>query len=137
MTMTGGCLCGAVRFETEASGEVGVCHCGQCRRWASGPWLSVQCENVRFEGEENLARYASSDWAERGFCKRCGSNLFYRILKDPFCMLAAGTFDDQSRFHLTHQVFIDEKPAYYDFAQETRTSVGDDFFVRRLGRRRQ
>lgn len=135
MTMTGGCLCGAVRFEAEEVGEqVGACHCGQCRRWTSGPYFAVRGSNVRFAGEENLGRYASSEWAERGFCKRCGSSLFYRMHDEPFHMLAVGAFDDQSRFHLARQVFIDEKPGFYDFAQETKDSSGDDFFVGRAGR---
>jgi hypothetical protein len=137
MKMTGSCLCGAVRFEAEdVPEEVGVCHCGQCRRWASGPYFAVRAGDVTFTGEEHLGRYASSEWAERGFCKRCGSSLFYHMLREPFYMLAAGAFDDQSRFRLARQVFIDEKPGFYDFAQETQNSSGDDFFVRRLGRPR-
>ncbi len=135
MTMTGGCLCGAVRFEADdVPHEMGVCHCGQCRRWASGPYFAVRGDGVRFEGEENLGRYRSSGWAERGFCRTCGSSLFYHMLEEPFYMLAAGAFDDQSGFRLARQVFIDEKPAFYAFAQETQDSAGDDFFVGRAGR---
>jgi len=48
-------------------------------------------------------------------------------------MMAVGSFDDQTDFKLTHQVFIDDKPAFYDFAQATRTSTGDDFFARHPG----
>lgn len=135
MKMTGGCLCGAVRFEAEdVPEEVGVCHCGQCRRWTSGPYFAVRGSNVRFEGEENLGRHASSEWAERGFCRCCGSSLFYHMHGEPFHMLAVGAFDDQSRFRLARQVFIDEKPGFYAFAQETQDSSGDDFFVGRAGR---
>ena len=135
MKMTGGCLCGAVRFEAEdVPEEIGVCHCGQCRRWASGPYFAVRAGEVRFAGEENLGRHASSDWAERGFCKLCGSSLFYHMHDEPFHMMAVGAFDDQSRFVLAREVFIDEKPAFYGFAQETTTSSGDDFFTGRAGR---
>ena len=45
-------------------------------------------------------------------------------------MMAVGSFDDQSGFELSRQVFIDEKPGFYSFAQETETSTGDDFFAR-------
>ncbi len=45
-------------------------------------------------------------------------------------MMAVGSFDDQSGFELARQVFIDQKPGFYAFAQETKTSTGDDFFAR-------
>jgi hypothetical protein len=128
---TGQCLCGAVKFTAwDVPHQIGTCHCGQCRRWASGPYFAVAAGSIAFEGEDNLGRYRSSDWAERGFCKVCGSSLFYRMVKEDRYMMAVGSFDDQSGFELSHQVFIDEKPGFYDFAQATKTSTGDDFFTR-------
>ncbi len=129
--MTGQCLCGAVSFTaSDVPHHVGVCHCGQCRRVSSGPYFAVAAGSVAFEGDANLGRYRSSDWAERGFCKQCGSNLFYRMVKEDRYMMSVGSFDDQSGFELSHQVFIDEKPDFYEFAQATKTSTGDDFFAR-------
>lgn len=129
--MTGHCLCGAVKFTAEeVPHQIGVCHCGQCRRWASGPYFAAAASGVRFEGTENLGRYRSSGWAERGFCKLCGGNLFYRMIEEDRYMMAVGSFDDQSGFELARQVFIDEKPGFYDFVQQTATNTGDDFFVR-------
>lgn len=130
MALNGHCLCGAVRFEAEAGPEMGVCHCGQCRRWGSGPYFAVAAAAVRFEGAENLGRYRSSDWAERGFCTRCGSSLFYHMLAHDRYMMAVGAFDDQQRWHLARQVFVDERPGFYALAGETVNSTGDDFFVR-------
>lgn len=131
MTMTGQCLCGAVRFTAEEVPQrIGACHCSQCRRWAGGPYFAVAAKGVTFEGAENLGRYRSSDWAERGFCKLCGGSLFYRMVKEDRYMMAVGSFDDQSGFELAYQVFIDEKPGFYEFAQATKTSTGDDFFAR-------
>lgn len=128
---TGQCLCGAVRYSAEwVRDEVSACHCGQCRRWAGGPFMPVATKGVRFEGEENLGRYRSSDWAERGFCKLCGSSLFYRRLDSDAYMMTAGSLDDQSGLSFTRQVFVDEKPDWYDFAQETKTSTAADFFAR-------
>lgn len=132
MRMTGGCLCGAVRFEAGRVPEaIGVCHCAQCRRWASGPYFAARAEEVSFTGEESLGHYRSSDWAERGFCTTCGSSLFYHMLDEAHYMMAVGAFDDPSRFRLAQEVFIDEKPAFYAFAGESETSTGDDFFVGR------
>ena len=83
-TRTGHCLCGAVRFDAEeVAKSFSACHCEMCQRWSSGPFFATTVGKVRFTGEENLSRYRSSAWAERGFCKICGSNLFFRILKFP------------------------------------------------------
>jgi hypothetical protein len=77
MKLTGTCLCGAVKVAANANKPmVAVCHCEMCRRWSSGPFMEVDCQQVVFEGEENIRRIRSSEWAERGFCTRCGSNLF-------------------------------------------------------------
>lgn len=126
----GGCLCGAVRFAVkECSTEVGVCHCSMCRRWASGPVMAVECgDAVEFKGEENIGRYRSSEWAERGFCKICGSNLFYRFAENGHYALSVGAFDDQTAFKMVEQIFIDDKPDYYAFANETITRTGAEVF---------
>lgn len=118
---TGHCLCGAVRFTaTLAKPEVGACHCAMCRRWASAPFMAIECTHVRFADEDQITRFRSSDWAERGFCRQCGSALFYHIIDADGYAMAAGLFDDQTGLGFTHQVFIDKKPDHYDFAQETR-----------------
>ncbi|MFT5430824.1 MAG: hypothetical protein ACI9OJ_001502 [Myxococcota bacterium] len=77
-THQGGCLCGAVRFvATGVKTTHHACHCDTCRGWSGGPFLGCHAASVEFEGADNIARYDSSDWAQRGFCKTCGSNLFY------------------------------------------------------------
>ena len=118
---SGGCLCGATRFTAHTTQvHMGACHCKMCRQWASGPYLAVECgSDVVFENTDKLAVYESSAWAERGFCKQCGSHLFYRFKDTNNHMMAAGTFDDESAFILDHQVFIDNKPHYYSFAEKT------------------
>jgi hypothetical protein len=128
--MTGQCLCGAVKFTAHGvPHEVGVCHWGMCRRWSGGPALAVEVESVALEGTENIAWFRSSDWAERGFCKTCGANLFYHIVDSSQYIIAAGAFDDQSGFEMTSQFFIDEKPGYYAFANQTRMMTGAEVFA--------
>jgi len=119
--MTGSCLCGAIKFTaTFASNGIGACHCGMCRKWSGGPWLGIDCgTSVSFTGEDKLSVYNSSDWAERGFCSECGSSLFYRVKKTGQHFMAAGLFDNTDELILDHQIFIDRKPAYFDFANET------------------
>lgn len=74
-----------------------------------------------FVGQENISRFDSSEWAERGFCMLCGTHLFYRIKQSGEYVIPTGLFRDQSGFELDHQIFIDHKPRYYDFANETKT----------------
>jgi hypothetical protein len=120
--MTGRCLCGAVRFAFEAKKhDVEVCHCGMCRRWTGGPQLGLAHDGaVSFEGAEHIGVYASSDWAERTFCKVCGTSLYWRIRGTDEYSFCAGTLDDESGLELSTEIFIDEKPAYYAFANETK-----------------
>lgn len=75
--------------------------------------MAAYVGSVIFSGEENIGRYASSDWAERGFCKQCGSNLFYLLKPDRYIM-GAGTFDKQS-FELGGEIYCSDKPGWYDF----------------------
>lgn len=115
--LSGQCMCGAVRYAAEAvEPEVGVCHCVMCQRWAGGPFITTSAEKVAFQGEENLTRYRSSDWAERGFCNVCGSNLFYRLLKLDSHEMCIGGFDDKQGFSLKSEIFVDKKPVAYAFA---------------------
>ncbi len=127
----GGCICGAVRFTVaDAETEVGICHCATCRRWSGGILFAIDCgDRVTFSGEENIATFRSSDWAERGFCKVCGASLFYRLIETCGLHMAAGAFDDQSPLILRRQIFIDEKPGYYDIANETEIMTGAETFA--------
>lgn len=128
---SGHCLCGKVTFTiSEGADEVGVCHCDMCRRWAGAPWFAVHCKTpVTFEGEKQIVRYRSSDWAERGFCGTCGSYLFYRILASDEYFISPFAFEDQSGLSFTSQVFIDEKPDWYAFANETKNMTGAEVFA--------
>ncbi|MFT7775795.1 GFA family protein [Roseateles sp.] len=117
--MNGHCLCGAVSFTSPGAREIGACHCGFCRRWGGGPMLAVHCgPGVEFKGTESITVFASSEWAERAFCSRCGTHLYYRLLATGEYFVPAGTFD-QGDFELTSQVYVDGKPPYYSFANET------------------
>ena len=131
--LKGHCLCGSVRVSVKsAKKSVGACHCGMCRRWTGGPFLAVDCgTEVTLEGEDHVSVFDSSAWAQRGFCSRCGSHLFYRIKQNQQYHMPAGLFEheDRDQFVLDHQVFIDEKPAYYSFANETKDMTGAEIFA--------
>ncbi|MDZ4878174.1 MAG: hypothetical protein CLLPBCKN_007609 [Chroococcidiopsis cubana SAG 39.79] len=127
----GSCLCGAVSLSTTSiDRHIAACHCSMCRKWGGGALLAVECgSDVSFKGEENIGIYQSSEWAERGFCKQCGSHLFYRLKQNNQYYLPAGIFDNDEGLMFEHQVFIDEKPAYYSFANETKNMTGAELFA--------
>lgn len=127
----GSCLCGSVRLVIPVTTlRMGACHCRICRRWGGGPLFAVETSRaIRIEGEEHITVYPSSDWAERGFCRRCGSHLFYRLKAGGQYEIPVGLLDDDQPWVFEHQIFIDAKPAYYDFANPTRNLTGDDLFT--------
>ncbi len=130
LTLTGRCLCGAVQVIGVAKKpSVAACHCDMCRRWSSGPFFEVSCESVSFEGEENITKIRSSDWAERAFCKICGSNLYYHIIDSDEFQIAAGLLEDQSELRLSLQVFIDKKQPFCTLADETETMTSAQVFA--------
>jgi hypothetical protein len=97
----GGCLCGDVRFTvTWPSLWVAHCHCTQCRR-AHGAayvtWFGMAEERASIEDPSGALRwFASSPGAERGFCTRCGSSLFFRSTRWPGELhIALGNLDDE------------------------------------------
>jgi hypothetical protein len=129
---TGRCLCGAVTFTaTDVEPHFHACHCSMCRRHAGGPTFSVNVGGIEFGGEAEITRYQSSDWAERGFCRHCGSHIFYRLKKSGQYMIAAGAFDDPTPFVLSGEIYIDHKPAGYAFAgdhpRETEAEIDAKF----------
>lgn len=134
---TGRCLCGDVKMTVELEDDVqlGACHCGMCRRWGGGgPLLAVPCEQgVTFEGEENVGVYASSEWAERGFCKRCGTNLFYRMRASGALNLSLGVFDDLTETTVGSELFTDLKPSAYPFCSESSAKLDTAAVLAKFG----
>ena len=132
---TGRCLCGAVTFEAELGEDAyGACHCSMCRRWTGGaPLFAIQATVRVTAGEDRIASYRSSDWAERAFCAACGMNLWYRVSApgphEGAVHLAVGTLEDAGDLSLASEIFIDEKPAGYALAGETRKLTGAEVFA--------
>ncbi len=128
---TGRCLCGSVSFTAPAASQtVAACHCGMCRQWGGGPYMAVACgTDVSFLGDDNISVYNSSDWAERGFCRQCGTHLFYRLKSHQLYFMPAGVFDGDRQFVFDTQIFVDTKPDYYCFANETTDMTEAEFIA--------
>ena len=132
MSSAGGhCLCGAVRFTVDSvDPEFYACHCNMCLRWCGGPFLSVTTAEPKFEATEHLAVFDSSEWAERGFCRVCGTNIFYHVKEVAEYDINTGTFDDTSSFKMIGEIFVDQKPAMYEFSGDHPRLTGAEAIER-------
>ncbi len=127
MDAVGRCLCGGVTLHANVDEELGACHCDLCRTWGGGPLFALDGgDRMRIEGEEHVAVYPTSERAERGFCRRCGCHLFIRVLGTGRLVLPAGLFPLDRELRFDHQIFIDRKPTFYTFADETRCLTGEE-----------
>jgi hypothetical protein len=115
--VNGGCLCGAVRFRVEADLRDPIaCHCKQCRQVSGHFFSAVPAPKaaVRFERDEGLRWYRHTGIAERGFCGRCGSTLFWRGDEGPDVMVAMGSLDETGGLKLSGHYWVDFMGDYYD-----------------------
>jgi hypothetical protein len=119
-THKGSCLCGAVTIEV--AGDLPgaeACHCTFCRRWSGHVGVSVEVprSRVTIDGEEHLGWYHSSEKARRGFCRICGTSLFFDPLdreKHDWTGILMGAFDTPTGTRLSHHIFVAEKGDYYE-----------------------
>ncbi len=130
--LTAKCLCQRVSIEmTPKSNEIGVCHCNTCRQWSGGPYLGIESDQVKLAG--TITCYDSSEWAQRGFCQYCGTHLFYRLKDSDTHFMPIGLFEEPPAMVMSHQIFIDSKPPYYNFAEKTQCMTGEEVFARYTG----
>ena len=98
---TGGCLCGAVRFEVSGPpNNTAYCYCKMCQQWSGSvltSWAGFKTSAFRCTAGE-IKYYKSSEFAERGFCPECGSSLVQRGSKDDWFSISTGSFDHSEYF---------------------------------------
>jgi hypothetical protein len=82
--------------------------------------MAVACgTSVAFNADAPLARYASSEWAERVFCARCGSSLVWQMRDGSTQMASIQAFDAPGSFVLESQIYVDCLPGNYALANKT------------------
>ena len=110
-----------------------ACHCSMCRRWSAGPflYLAVEPSSLQIAGGEAVGRYRSSAEAERGFCRICGSTMFWRALDGRSADISAQFVDKAGRFPFATEIFMDDKPDNYAFANATEKFAGDELSARK------
>jgi len=112
----GACLCGAVRFRTTGRLRgVVYCHCSQCRKQTGHYYAATDVDDARLEieGAENITWYAASDFAKRGFCRVCGSALFWKRNGADVTSILAGSFEQPSGLRAEAHIFVADKGDYY------------------------
>lgn len=116
---SGSCLCGAVSYEiTGPLRPVVGCHCRQCQK-TSGHYVAAtqgRWDRLNLKREEGLAWYRSSDTASRGFCRECGSSLFWRPHGKNMVSIMAGTLDAPTGLTMSCHILADAKSDYYRIA---------------------
>jgi hypothetical protein len=125
---TGGCLCGALRYEAEGEPMfAGHCYCADCRK-ASGsgfvPFMGFASNAVRFTGQirKFTSKSASGGEAVRNSCPVCGSLVFGgEVGKDKRFTIYAGSLDDPSPFHPTVAIFTCNRPTWAVIPPDLKT----------------
>ncbi|MGV1756436.1 GFA family protein [Rhizobium sp. A22-96] len=114
---SGACLCGGVRFKTRGElREVVACHCSQCRKQTGLYYAAtnVPIANLVIEGEEAITWYRASTFARRGFCKTCGSALFWAADGAEEISIMAGLFDQPTGVEISYHIYCADKGDYYE-----------------------
>ena len=126
----GNCLCGAVHFcATLPSKWCAHCHCTMCRK-AHGAgyvtWVGFEHQQVSFtQGEKDIHWYISSPGAERGFCKQCGSSLFFRSQQWPGELhIALGCVTDEIDRQPQANVYFDRHVNWMAIDESLKTTGG-------------
>jgi len=134
--LRGHCLCGAVTITVQGDHDprVGACHCRMCQRWSGGLFLCFDAEASAVMVEGEVARYRSSSFAERAFCPRCGSHLWFNDVDEDGVArqyeLMPGLFDAARTWPLRSEIYVDRAmaavPLAGDHARKTRAEYEAD-----------
>ena len=124
--LSGHCLCGAVTITIagEHDPRVGACHCRMCQRWSGGLFLCFRAKASAATVTGEVVRYRSSAFAERAFCPRCGSHLWFNDVKDgeepESYEFMPGLFDDARGWPLRSEIYVDRAMACLQLAGDHR-----------------
>ena len=109
--LSGQCLCGAVTITIDGDHvpSPGACHCRMCQRWSGGIFMCFEASESAERITGDVVRYASSGFAERAFCPKCGSHLWMRDTDAPGgnYELMPGLFDAARDWPLRSEIYTD------------------------------
>jgi hypothetical protein len=114
---TGSCLCKGVRFEICGTlNPVLACHCTQCAKTSGNFAAMTSCaaDTLKLISDATLRWFPSSETVSRGFCMRCGGNLFWKQADGPDIYITAGTLDKPTGLKVAEHIFVASKSDFYD-----------------------
>lgn len=128
--MQGHCLCGAVTITVTEHGDfTGACHCRMCQRWSGGLFVCFTAPEAAVTVTGQVARHASSAFAERAFCPVCGSHLWMRNTDRPGTNyeLMPGLFDGARALPLKSEIYTDRALPGLALAGDHRRATRADY----------
>jgi hypothetical protein len=123
--ITGGCLCGAVRYEiNDKLRGIVNCHCSKCRKFHGnyGAYTSIKFTSMTLSEQRGLKWFQSitdeTPNVYRGFCSECGSSLFWHPRGQERIAVAAGSLDDPGKLETIGHVWISQIGDYYNISDD-------------------
>ena len=116
LSLKANCLCGGIQLRTYGyHRDVENCHCIQCMKTHGhyAAYTNVQEQNVKFLKKRTLKWFRSSKRAKRGFCRKCGASLFFKIIGSNNISIAAGMFNGPTKLKTRMNIFVEGKLDYY------------------------
>jgi hypothetical protein len=118
---TGGCFCGAVRYECRGQlRDVIYCHCSKCRKWHGhfGAYSAIPHDKFAITESRGLKWHQVNPKCRRGFCDVCGSSILFDEEGDPNGMgICMGTLDDPTGLKSQAHIFVGSKGDYYEIGE--------------------
>ena len=114
--MHGECGCGSVVFTVKAPvSDVTWCHCARCQKFHGGPgaYATAPRGALSFQRRDGLAWWDASPTVQRGFCRQCGSSLFFSDSNEATLSLCPGALTSPTGIKSRSHIFIGSKPDWY------------------------
>ena len=115
--LRGSCGCGSVTFTVKGKvSQVVWCHCSKCQRFHGGPGPSASAPRgaISFQRRDGLAWWDASPTVQRGFCRQCGSSLFFSDSNQATLAICAGAFTSPTGLVSAGHLFVASKPDWYE-----------------------
>ena len=116
LSLKASCLCGNIQLRTYGyHRNVQNCHCIQCMKTHGhyAAYTNVHEQNVKFLKKRTLKWFRSSKKAKRGFCRKCGASLFFKVIGNKNISIAAGMLNGPTKLKTKMNIFVKGKPDYY------------------------
>lgn len=115
-TLSASCLCNGVSITIKGEFRPVInCHCIQCAKthgnYAS--YTSILEKNIIYKSKKTLKWFKSSAKAKRGFCKSCGSSIFFKRYGSRAISISAGLFRNPSKLKTISHIYVKNKRDYY------------------------